>query len=68
MESPPVVGGFAFKCRVFRTWYTGHAFCSTKKDAKHEAAKCALLGMDIPGLGKCFIYVFCVEVFADPPW
>lgn len=43
-------GGFAFKVRVFQTWYEGLEYSSTKKDAKHVAAKWALLGMDIPGV------------------
>ena len=47
-----VNGGFAFKVRVFQTWYEGKEFSSTKKDAKHAAAKWALLGMEIPGIGK----------------
>lgn len=43
-------GGFAWKCRVGLKWYQGWDFCSTKKDAKHECAKWALLGMEVPGI------------------
>lgn len=46
------MGGFAYKCRVGLTWYQGLEYCSTKKDAKHECARWALLGMEIPGIGK----------------
>ena len=50
------MGGFAFKCRVGLSWYQGQEFCTTKKDAKHECAKWALLGMEIPGIGEFFRY------------
>lgn len=43
-------GGFAFKCLVFQTYYQGRDYCSNKKDAKHNCAKWALLGMEIPGI------------------
>lgn len=44
-------GGYAYKCLVKLTWHFGKEYCSNKKDAKHECAKCALLEMEIPGLG-----------------
>ena len=53
-------GGFAYRCRVHQTWYEGKEFSSTKKDAKHECAKWAILGMDIPGIGK---FIFCSVCF-----
>ena len=43
-------GGFSCRCRIKDVWYQGKEYCSSKKDAKHECAKWAILGMDIPGI------------------
>jgi len=43
-------GGFASKCQVRDKFYHGQEYCSTKKEAKHNAAKWALLAMEIEGL------------------
>jgi len=52
VECPGEQGGFGYRCRIGQVWYKGFDFCTTKKDAKHECARWALLGMEIPGLGK----------------
>ena len=48
-------GGFGYKCRVGQKWFESKEFSSTKKDAKHNAAKWALLELEIPGLGELLI-------------
>ena len=50
-ECPGAQGGFGYKCRIGQEWFEGVEFCTTKKDAKHECSKWALLGIDIPGIG-----------------
>ena len=59
-ESPGLGGGFGYRCRVGQQEFHGVDFCTTKKDAKHECSKWALLGMDIPGIGNwpCFLDIF----------
>ena len=52
VECPGEQGGFGYKCQIGQNTYKGYDFCTTKKDAKHECARWALLGMEIPGLGK----------------
>ncbi|XP_066924871.1 uncharacterized protein [Clytia hemisphaerica] len=49
-ECPGLSGGFGYQCRVGQVWYQGMDFCTTKKDAKHECSKWALLGMEVPGI------------------
>ncbi|XP_065675420.1 uncharacterized protein LOC136072005 isoform X2 [Hydra vulgaris] len=49
-ECTSSLGGFGYQCRVGLKWYESKDFNSTKKDAKHNAAKWALLELDIPAL------------------
>ena len=41
-------GGFGAQVLVKGQIFTTMKYCSTKKEARHDAAKCALLGLNIP--------------------
>ena len=52
LESSGVNGGFGAKVFVKGEIFTTSKYCLTKKEARHDAAKCALLGLNIP-VGQC---------------
>ena len=47
-EAPGVQGGFGAQVLVKGEIFTTMKYCLTKKEARHDAAKCALLGLNIP--------------------
>ena len=47
-EAPGVLGGFGAKVFVKGQTFTSMKYCGTKKEARHDAAKVALLGLNIP--------------------
>ncbi|KAL9974378.1 hypothetical protein ACROYT_G011402 [Oculina patagonica] len=47
-EAPGVQGGFGAHCFVKGQIFNTMKYCLTKKEARHDAAKCALLGLNIP--------------------
>ena len=50
-EAPGVQGGFGIQCFVKGQIFKTMKYCATKKEARHDAAMCALLGLNIP-VGK----------------
>ncbi|KAJ7376657.1 hypothetical protein OS493_033539 [Desmophyllum pertusum] len=46
-EAPGVQGGFGAQVFVKGQIFTTMKYCLTKKEARHDAAKCALLGLNI---------------------
>lgn len=47
-EAPGVLGGFGAQVFVKGEIFTSMKYCGTKKEARHDAAKVALLGLNIP--------------------
>ncbi|KAM7448724.1 factor1-like [Porites harrisoni] len=47
-EVPGVLGGYGAQVFVKGQIFTNMKYCATKKEAKHDAAKVALLGLNIP--------------------
>lgn len=47
-EAPGLMGGFGAQVFVKGQIFTTMKYCGTKKEARHDAAKCALLGLNIP--------------------
>lgn len=47
-EAVGVHGGFGAQVLVKGEIFTTMKYCATKKEARHDAAKCALLGLNIP--------------------
>ena len=47
-EVPGVLGGYGAQVFVKGQIFTNMKYCGTKKEAKHDAAKVALLGLNIP--------------------
>lgn len=47
-EAAGVQGGFGAQVLVKGQIFTTMKYCLTKKEARHDAAKCALLGLNIP--------------------
>ena len=57
-EVPGVLGGYGSQVFVKGQIFTNMKYCATKKEARHDAAKVALLGLNIP-VGKCDQYITC---------
>ncbi|CAH3139908.1 unnamed protein product [Porites lobata] len=47
-EAPGVLGGYGSQVFVKGQIFTNMKYCGTKKEARHDAAKVALLGLNIP--------------------
>lgn len=72
-EAPGVLGGFGAQVFVKGQTFTSMKYCGTKKEARHDAAKVALLGLNIPvgefektcRVGVLVIFSFHL-IFNDP--